>query len=62
MRTLDMDSHDLDDLQNDFDNNFRNTTRKYFYEKEKTLGQLWGFITWMREFVRHIPALTQVAV
>jgi hypothetical protein len=51
MRILGLDSIELDDLQKDFDNNFKAVTRKYFFEKDKTIHQLWGFATWMREFV-----------
>jgi hypothetical protein len=51
MRILGPDSVELDDLQKDFDNKYKDMARKYFYEREKTRRQLWGFITWMQEFV-----------
>ncbi|KAL2126774.1 hypothetical protein VTI74DRAFT_270 [Chaetomium olivicolor] len=51
MRVLEPGSEDLYDLQTDFHNHFKDTTRKYFFEKEKTYHQLWGFITWLDEFV-----------
>ena len=51
MRILRLDSVELDDLQKDFENTYKEITRKYFYEKEKTLRQPWGFLPWVQEFV-----------
>ncbi|KAK0743982.1 hypothetical protein B0T18DRAFT_194032 [Schizothecium vesticola] len=51
MRVLGPGSEDLYDLQTGFHNHFKDVTRKYFFEKEKTYRQLWGFITWLDEFV-----------
>ncbi|KAM7210016.1 Alpha/Beta hydrolase fold [Rhypophila decipiens] len=51
MRMLEPGSYYLNDLQTDFHKHFKDATKRYIFEKEKTYRQVWGVITWMDEFV-----------
>jgi len=52
MRILAPESAVLDRLQRDFEKGFKGTTRKYFFENEKTQRKILGLVTLVREFVR----------
>jgi hypothetical protein len=64
MRILGPGSGDLYDLHADFQKYFKDSTRKYFFEKEETCHQLWGFNVGTQEFVGSsvIAALTMLLI
>jgi hypothetical protein len=51
MRILGPESVELDELQEEFDRHFKDSTRKYFFEHEPTRRLLFGFIPWVQECV-----------
>ena len=54
LRPLIEGSTTLDDLQKDFNKDFKNTICKYYFERHKMRRYLLGFIPWMREWVREM--------